>query len=188
MSDPVETLAGLLGLKPQPAAIRPLQPVLVGHPCKLDFYGEDHWGVLRPWYQWTWYVSQPGEIARGAWEKIQDFQTPVDEMKFALSDAEKESIVRDGMSAAMKTPFGQEIARKIDLSGQHSTVWQFSVVVEDSPNTFDWMRLTAPLGQARIVEWTWFDLRVKRPALRVVAALLNVLTRFGHSIINTFSS
>lgn len=188
MADPIETLASMLGLKPQPVAVRPLQPVQIGHPCRLDVYGENQWGVMKPWYEWVWYVQQPGEIARGDWQKVQDFQTPFDEVAFAMTPEEIEVVKTGGMEAAMKTRIGREVRRKMDLSGQKSTVWQLSVVVQDSPTTFDWMRLTTGLGDPRLVEWTWFDLRVKRPALLVVAKLLNVLTRYGRLIRNTFNS
>lgn len=161
--------------------MRPENSVRIGHKPGI-YQAEDRWG--RPVS--TWYATECGWFNADEWSKMQDYQTPIsDELLPKTSDFRS-------MTELMKTPFAEEMNRKMNLCPQAATVWQFNVITKMDKDEAHYMRLLAPLGAAiteptpqqrehferhRIVEWSWWDAHIQRRWWRLYAWLKTKLSK-----------
>jgi hypothetical protein len=124
----------------------------------------DRWGQRVPF----WFAEQYGLVTERRWQAIEEFQAPVDHAKMYAAARECKSV-----EDAMKTPAGQELARKLAQNPANSSVWEINV--EHARTRGEWLRMVVFFGEPSLVRWTWFDARVKLPVLQLVAWVLTKL-------------
>lgn len=121
-----------------------------GKPCLIQ--AENRWGVTVDW----WYVSDYFWLCPCEWRKMSYFQ----------SDPEKNFKWMTDLKLDPKPYYEAQL--KTNPNG--SSIWEFDAL---APNKRDWVRYYIVFGSPTLVQWTWTDTFIRKPALKAIARFLN---------------